>query len=75
MTSVKLNKEMESTFNEKALTEETCPLMHDSKNRFVCLERLFGTMEKGMAFGDSAMSLDNKKKFYDAIALTEVWVL
>lgn len=60
---------------QKVLDEETCPLMRDSKNHYHCLERLFGTMEKGMAFGDTAMSLDIKKKFYNAIALTEVWVL
>jgi len=36
------------------LTEETCPIYRDSENNFKALERLFGTMTAGMAFGSPA---------------------
>jgi CRP-like cAMP-binding protein len=41
------------------------------------LERLFGTLTPGMAFGETALLLMNepKHKFYNAIALTEAYYL
>jgi hypothetical protein len=49
--------------------------MRDAKGDFAPLERIFGTLTKGMAFGDTAMSLEPRKRFYNAIALTECWIL
>jgi hypothetical protein len=49
--------------------------MRDAKAEFVPLERMFGTLTKGMAFGETAMCLEPKKRFYNAIALTECWLM
>lgn len=77
LTALALTKGLLSkpTQREPMLESEYVPLLRDSKNGFAPLERLFGTMEKGMAFGETAMNLENRKKFYHAIALTETWVL
>lgn len=55
------------------MNEKTCPLLRDSKNNFCVLERLFGTLGVGMGFGEYTFEVDNKRKFYNAIALTECW--
>lgn len=57
------------------LNEITCPLLRDTKNGNKVLERLFGTLTKGMAFGELAMNLGAKKSFYNAIALTHCTLL
>jgi CRP-like cAMP-binding protein len=57
------------------------PLLRNSKDNYNTLERLFGTMHAGMAFGESCMfgseshSLYEKNKFYQAVALTDSYYL
>lgn len=60
-----------------ALTEETCPILRDSGDLYKPLEKLFGCLTAGMAFGESPILnlSDNKNRFYNAIALTECYVL
>lgn len=55
------------------LNENTCSLFRDSEDSYRVLERLFGTMTVGMAFGESGFLTpgDNKARFYNAIALSE----
>jgi hypothetical protein len=59
------------------LSEETAPLFRDSEDNYKVLERLFGTMIAGMAFGETSfLNLnDNKLRFYNAVALTDCVVL
>ena len=63
--------------NRTLLNEETCPLYRDSENNYKPLERLFGTMTVGMAFGQTAFqnSPEGKKRFYNAVALSECYYL
>ena len=63
--------------NRTLLNEETCPLYRDSENNYKPLERLFGTMTVGMAFGQTAFqnSAESKKRFYNAVALSECYYL
>jgi CRP-like cAMP-binding protein len=55
------------------LSEKTCPVYRDSLDNFKALERLFGSMTVGMAFGESGFlnTNDNRARFYNAVALTE----
>lgn len=55
------------------MTEETCPIYRDSEDKYKALERLFGTMTVGMAFGETGFltKSENKKRFYNAVALSE----
>jgi hypothetical protein len=41
---------------EVVLNEKTCPILRDSKSNFAPLERFFGALEKGMAFGELALN-------------------
>jgi len=44
---------------------------------FKPLERMFGTLTPGMAFGESSLLQlnESKSRFYNAIALTDAFVL
>jgi len=55
------------------MTEETCPIYRDSEDKYKALERLFGTMTVGMAFGETGFlsQNDHKRRFYNAVALSE----
>lgn len=59
------------------LTEQTCPILRDTQNDYKPLERLFGTISSGMAFGESTLlSLhENKNRFYNAVAMSESYYL
>ena len=65
----------EDSINEAVLlTEQTCPILRDSKDNYSQLERLFGTLTTGMVFGESAL-IESKQlpKFYNAYALTNCY--
>lgn len=55
--------------------------MRNSKDKYKALEKLFGTLGPGNAFGESCMfgsdsaSLKETTKFFNAIALTESYYL
>jgi hypothetical protein len=51
--------------------------MRDSGNNYLPLERLFGTLTQGMAFGEISLLNPYKleQKFYNAVALTECYLL
>lgn len=53
------------------LTEKTCSLYRDTTNKFAPLERLFGTLNHGCAFGEFTVQSEKKAKFYSPIALTK----
>ena len=55
------------------LNESTCPVFRDPFDDFKPLERLFGSMTVGMAFGESGFIniADNIPRFYNAVALSE----
>lgn len=59
------------------LNEETVALYRDSEDNYQALERLFGTMTQGMAFGETSFlnPSDNKLRFYNAVALTDCLVM
>jgi hypothetical protein len=63
--------------NRTLLNEETCAIYRDSDDNYKALERLFGTMTVGMAFGETGFLTgnDNKKRFYNAVALSECYCL
>ena len=56
---------------EIVLNEKTCPILRNSKNHYAPLERLFGTLDVGMAFGEFAVAKEGKRKFYEPITLTD----
>ncbi len=63
---------------ENIFDEKKCPLLRDAGNKFKPLERLFGTLTEGMAFGESALlnrELADRNRFFNAIALSECLVL
>lgn len=49
--------------------------MRDSRNHYEPLERLFGVLAAGNAFGESALLYENRRKFYNAITFTECYFL
>lgn len=55
------------------LSESTCPIYRDAFDNYKPLERLFGTMTVGMAFGESVFLNINESRprFYNAVALSE----
>ena len=60
------------------LNEQTCPILRDTFEDYKPLERMFGILSTGMAFGESALlNYDSKPtlRFYNAIAMTESYVL
>lgn len=63
------------------LQPDDIKLMRNTRENLKELERLFGTMGAGMAFGESCMfgndaaSLMDRNKFYNPIALTESYYL
>lgn len=59
------------------LNETTCPTMRDAHNDYVSLERFFGYLTQGMAFGESALMniYEQKTRFYNAIAMSETIIL
>ena len=65
--------------NDVVLDAETCPILRDSGLQYKPLERLFGTLVAGQAFGESSVlsAADGKfqTRFYNAVALTEVYYL
>ena len=62
---------------ETTLNEQTCCLIRDAHKDFKLLERMFGTLPPGCAFGESIMvnMYDTRTRFYSAIALTDCVVL
>ena len=56
---------------EIIMNEKTCPILRNSKNQYAPLERLFGTLDIGMSFGEFAVAKEAKRKFYEAITLTD----
>jgi hypothetical protein len=60
------------------LDEASCPILRDIREGYEPLERLFGTLQTGMAFGEYAVMnpyAESKQKFYHAIALSECVLL
>lgn len=55
------------------MDEQTCNLLRDVGDNYKPLERLFGRLSDGMAFGlSSFMHLnETQKRFYNAIALRD----
>lgn len=49
--------------------------MRDAKDKYAPLERLFGVLAEGNAFGESALLYENRRKFYNAITFTECYFL
>lgn len=51
--------------------------MRDTQENYVALERLFGYLTSGMAFGQSALInyYESKTRFYNAYAVSETVVL
>jgi CRP-like cAMP-binding protein len=50
--------------------------MRDSKNQYHPLERHFGTLSTGMAFGESMLlGSQEPQRFFNAIAMSECIVL
>jgi len=76
---IKLYEEKTPTVydSRSILNEETAPIFRDSEENYKVLERLFGTMNVGMAFGETSFLNfnDNKVRFYNAIALSDCVVL
>jgi len=63
--------------NRTLLNVDTCPIYRDSEDNYRPLEKLFGTMTVGMAFGETGFlkTSDSKKRFYNAVALSECYCL
>ena len=54
------------------LNEQTLPLLRDPNNKFAPLERLFGVLNHGCAFGEySVQSSEKKQRFYTPVALSK----
>lgn len=51
--------------------------MRDAHDGYRALERYFGALTQGMAFGESALFniYENKNRFYNAVALSETFIL
>ena len=60
-------------YMRSVLNESTCPVFRDPFDDFKPLERLFGSMTVGMAFGESGFLniAENIPRFYNAVALSE----
>lgn len=50
------------------------PLLRDSHNSFKPFERFFANLTTGMVFGELSL-IEDRKRFYNAIAMTEVCYL
>ena len=60
----------------RILSEEQIAVLRDAMNDFAPLERLFGTLTAGCAFGQEALvSKDPRQKPYNAFALTDTTFL
>ena len=75
-TSVKSPTEMYETRTPKILEDielddKTCSIFRDVEDDYKPLERLFGKVTAGMAFGETGLLnlSENKLRFYNAIAL------
>ena len=66
---------------QEPLDENLVPLFRDPTKGYKPLERHFGTITSGMAFGESCMfgsesrGLSEKPSFFNAIALTECYFI
>lgn len=60
----------------KVLKPEDCRILRDTKNNFEPVERFFGTLRKGDAFGESFMlGGSHNNRFFNAYALRDVTLL
>lgn len=68
--------DLDDTCYNRVLTPQTCPLLRDSLDSYKPLERHFGTLTTGMAFGESFMlGGSDRNRFYNAIAMTDCYCL
>lgn len=64
-----------TSLSQVLLTEHTCPLLRNTKDNFKAFERIFGTLTQGQAFGEMSFLPENKKKFYNAVALSNCVII